>query len=79
MFIRRISYINRYKMIYKNEPSRTLPLTLIYALPYELAAHAYMLLKEPGLIKAWSSFRAQRASLKRKRRYVQEKAACKKN
>lgn len=75
MFIRRISYINRYKMIYKNEPSRTLPLTLIRALPYELAAHAYMLLKEPGLIKAWASFRAQRAELKRKRRYVQEKAA----
>ncbi|WP_042195383.1 glycosyltransferase family 2 protein [Paenibacillus camerounensis] len=79
MFIRRISYINRYKMIYKNEPARTLPLTLIYALPYELAAHAYMLLKEPGLIKAWSSFRAQRASLKRKRRYIQEKAANKNN
>ncbi|KUP23936.1 glycosyltransferase family 2 protein [Paenibacillus sp. DMB5] len=79
MFIRRISYINRYKMIYKNEPSRTLPLTLIRALPYELAAHAYMLLKEPGLIKAWASFKAQRTELKRKRRYVQEKAACKRN
>lgn len=79
MFIRRISYINRYKMIYKNEPSRTLPLTLIRALPYELAAHAYMLLKEPGLIRAWASFKAQRTELKRKRRYVQEKAASKRN
>ncbi|MNI73106.1 hypothetical protein D3C73_1290850 [compost metagenome] len=73
MFIRRISYINRYKMIYKNESARTFLLTLLYALPYEIAAHGYMLLKEPELIKAWSSFRAERTNLKRKRRYVQEK------
>lgn len=75
MFIRRISYINRYKMLYKNERIRTLLPTLICALPYEIGAHGYMLLKEPKLIKAWSSFRAQRADLKRKRRYIQEMAA----
>ncbi|WP_342563247.1 glycosyltransferase family 2 protein [Paenibacillus sp. FSL R7-0345] len=79
IFIRRISYINRYKMIYKNEPSRTLLQTFIRSLPYELAAHGYMLLKEPGLIKAWSSFRAQLTSLKDKRRYVQKKAAGKRS
>lgn len=72
MFIRRISYINRYKMIYKNERSRTLLLTLIYALPYEIAAHGYMLLKEPKLFKAWSSFLAQRTNLQQKRRYIQD-------
>lgn len=75
MFIRRISYINRYKTIYKNEPARSFLLTLIYSLPYEIAAHGYMLLKEPKLIKAWSSFLSQRANLKRKRRYIQDKAA----
>lgn len=74
MFIRRISYINRYKMIYKNESSSRLLLTLLYSLPYEVAAHGYSLLKEPGLLKAWSSFFAQRKALKRKRRYIQEKA-----
>lgn len=74
MFIKRISYINRYKMIYKNESSRRLLLTLLYSLPYEIAAHGYSLLKEPKLMGAWSSFFAQRAALKRKRRYIQEKA-----
>lgn len=74
MFIRRISYINRYKMLYKNEPSRTLLLTLLYSLPYEIAAHGYSLLKEPKLLGAWTTFFAQKAALKRKRRYIQEKA-----
>lgn len=74
MFIRRISYINRYKMLYKNEPSRTLLLTLLYSLPYEIAAHGYSLLKEPKLLGAWTTFFAQRAALKHKRRYIQEKA-----
>ncbi|KWX75804.1 glycosyltransferase family 2 protein [Paenibacillus jilunlii] len=73
MFIRRISYINRYKMIYKNEPARTLFSTLLYSLPYEAAAHGYMLLKEPKLIKAWGSFWAQRRNLKKKRKYIQAK------
>lgn len=75
MFIRRISYINRYKTIYKNEPARSFLLTLIYSLPYEIAAHGYMLLKEPKLITAWSSFCSQKGNLKRKRRYIQDKAA----
>ncbi|WP_379157473.1 glycosyltransferase family 2 protein [Paenibacillus sp. sgz5001063] len=73
MFIRRISYINRYKMIYKNEPARKLISTFLYALPYELAAHGYMLIKEPKLIQAWSSFFAQWKNLKEKRKYIQAK------
>ncbi|MDQ0196804.1 glycosyltransferase family 2 protein [Paenibacillus wynnii] len=74
MFIRRISYINRYKMIYKNEKLRTLFMTLIVSIPYEIAAHGYMLLKEPGLIKAWKSFFYQIPELKRKRKYIQGRA-----
>lgn len=73
MFIRKISYINRYKMIYKNEPAHTLLPTLLYSLPYEIAAHGYMLLKEPQLIKAWTSFFAERRNLKKKRKYIQAK------
>lgn len=73
MFIRRISYINRYKMIYKNERSQTLIVTLLVSLPYELAAHGYMLLKEPGLIKGWKLFFSQLPALKKKRKAVQVK------
>jgi GT2 family glycosyltransferase len=71
MFIRRISYINRYKMIYKNEPARTMLKTILISLPYELAAHGYMLLREPQLIAAWKSFFAQLPALKKKREYIQ--------
>ncbi|MEK3985219.1 glycosyltransferase family 2 protein [Paenibacillus sp. FSL K6-3166] len=71
MFIRRISYINRYKMIYKNEPARTMLKTIFISLPYELAAHGYMLLREPQLITAWKSFFTQLPALKKKRKYIQ--------
>jgi GT2 family glycosyltransferase len=73
MFIRRISYINRYKMIYKNERTKTLLVTLLISLPYEIAAHGYMLLKEPGLLKAWRSFFSQMSVLKGKRKAVQNR------
>ncbi|WP_025690564.1 glycosyltransferase family 2 protein [Paenibacillus zanthoxyli] len=74
LFIRRISYINRYKMIVKNEPVRTLLRTVLVSLPYEIAAHGYMLLKEPGLFKAWGSFFAEWGSLRKKRKWVQDRA-----
>ncbi len=75
LFIRRISYINRYKMIYKNERTRTLLKTLIVSLPYELAAHGYMLIKEPQLIKAWTSFFTQLPQLRKKRRAIQDRVS----
>ncbi|WP_246187912.1 glycosyltransferase family 2 protein [Paenibacillus tengchongensis] len=71
LFIRRISYINRYKMLYKNEPIRTLLPTMLCSLPYEIAATGYMLLREPQLLKAWTTFWSQRKELRRKRRYIQ--------
>jgi len=71
MFIRRISYINRYKMIYKNESAQTMLKTILISLPYELAAHGYMLLREPQLITAWKSFFTQLPALKKKREYIQ--------
>lgn len=75
LFIRRISYINRYKMIYKNERVQSLLKTLVVSLPYEIAAHGYMLLKEPKLIKAWSFFFSQLPALREKRKYIQSRAA----
>lgn len=71
MFIRRVSYINRYKMIYKNEPAGSMLKTILISLPYEIAAHGYMLLKEPQLIKAWKSFFSQLPALKKKRKIIQ--------
>ena len=75
MFIRQISYINRYKMMYKNEQKGTLLKTFVMSLPYEIAANGYMLLKERELFKAWKSFFAQLSELKKKRKYIQARAA----
>lgn len=75
LFIRRISYINRYKMLYKNEPARSFPLTFAVSLPYEIAAHGYMLLKERDLFGAWRLFKTQWRNLRRKRKEIQRRAA----
>ncbi|AIQ14739.1 glycosyltransferase family 2 protein [Paenibacillus durus] len=73
LFIRRISYINRYKMIVKNESVRTMLRTVLLSLPYEIAAHGYMLLKEPGLFKAWGSFFSELGPLMKKRKHIQSR------
>ncbi len=73
LFIRRVSYVNRYKMIVKNEPVRTLPRTILCSLPYELAAHGYLLLKEPGVLRAWGSLCSNLGALVNKRKHIQSR------
>ncbi|WP_317983790.1 glycosyltransferase family 2 protein [Paenibacillus spiritus] len=73
LFIRRMSYMNRYKMLAKNEPARSLLTTLLVSLPYELAVHGYMLLREPKVLTAWGSFFRQWSVLRRKRKQIQER------
>jgi len=74
LFIRRVSYINRYKMLCKNERKRSLLKTLVLSLPYEIAAHGYILLKEPAVLGAWKSFFSQWSRLKAKRKHIQSRA-----
>ncbi|MFD3259466.1 glycosyltransferase family 2 protein [Paenibacillus lentus] len=73
IFIRRMSYINRYKMIYKNLNGygwlRQLPKLFIY----ELLTHGYILLREPKVLGAWKSFWHQLPSLKEKRQAIWNK------
>ncbi|MEK5059457.1 glycosyl transferase [Paenibacillus sp. FSL H7-0326] len=71
LFIRQVSYINRYKMIYKNESVGMLLKNLIFFLPYELASHFYFLWKERDVLSAWKSFYKCRTELKAKRGYIQ--------
>ncbi len=73
LFVRRTSYINRYKMLAKNEPARSLLTTLLISLPYELAVHGYMLLREPKVLTAWGSFFRQWPVLRRKRKQIHER------
>ncbi|MWV46689.1 glycosyltransferase [Paenibacillus sp. HJL G12] len=73
LFIRRVSYINRYKMMYKNGSRKHWFKCLLHTLPYEIASNGYFLLREPQVLGAWKSFGEQRKNLKRKRKAILEK------
>lgn len=72
LFIRRYSFINRYKMIYKNLHHIAWQ-TLLPLLVYESAVHAYMLLREPKVLGAWLDFFKQLPILKEKRKQIKTK------
>ncbi|MFB5674635.1 glycosyltransferase family 2 protein [Paenibacillus terreus] len=73
LFLRQLSYINRYKMMYKNDSLKNVLKSIPKLLPYELASHAYFLIREPGVLKAWGSFFRERRQLQQKRRMIQNK------
>ncbi|MBU5673830.1 glycosyltransferase family 2 protein [Paenibacillus sp. MSJ-6] len=73
LFIRRYSFINRYKMLYKNLRPSAWKKQLLALLAYEVAVHAYMLLREPKVLGAWLDFRKQLPELREKRREIEEK------
>ncbi len=71
--IRRYSYINRYKMIYKNLTGSHWVKYLPKLLVFELASNAYMLLREPKVLGAWRGFIQQLPELRKKRREIRGK------
>ncbi|EOS54047.1 glycosyltransferase family 2 protein [Paenibacillus barengoltzii] len=73
LFIRRYSYINRYKMIYKNLSGARWMKHLPKLLAYELASNGYMLLREPKVLGAWKDFFDKMPELKKKRREIQRR------
>ncbi|MDR9857982.1 glycosyltransferase family 2 protein [Paenibacillus sp. VCA1] len=70
LFIRRASYINRYKMLYKNGDWRRWFLSLFHMIPYEVASNAYFILREPKVLGAWKSFGKEFKRLKSKRKAI---------
>jgi len=73
LFIRRVSYINRYKMMYKNLDSSSIFKSFIRILPYEIASNGYFLLREPRLLGAWGAFWRQLPLLRAKRKEIANK------
>lgn len=73
LFIRRHSFINRYKMIYKNLSGYRWLRNLPQMLAYEAAVHGYMLLREPKVLGAWIDFWRQLPNLREKRREFRQK------
>jgi GT2 family glycosyltransferase len=70
IFIRKHSYINRYRMMFKNESIFYLMLHLPYYVFYEAASFVYIMVKEPLLLTAWFTFFKDLPSLCRKRRII---------
>ncbi|GAA0378698.1 glycosyltransferase family 2 protein [Paenibacillus motobuensis] len=73
LFIRRKSYINRYKMIYKNLSGLSWLKKLPKFLVYEIASNGYFLLREPKVLGAWREFIKELPRLKEKRNEIKGK------
>lgn len=73
LFIRQFSYINRYKMIYKNLSGYRWIKSLPKLLAYELAGNGYILLREPQVLGAWRDFFQKLPELKEKRLEIRKK------
>ncbi|TXK76903.1 glycosyltransferase family 2 protein [Paenibacillus sp. N3.4] len=73
LFVRRLSYINRYKMMMKNDHLSMVLKHIIPLFIYEVLSFAYALVREPKLLAAWSSFFRSYKDLRQKRSMVQGK------
>ncbi|MNW48842.1 Poly-beta-1,6-N-acetyl-D-glucosamine synthase [compost metagenome] len=73
LFIRRHSFINRYKMMYKNLSGYRWLRSLPQLLAYEVAVHGYILLREPKVLGAWIDFWRNLPSLREKRGEIRSK------
>ncbi|NOU73879.1 glycosyltransferase [Paenibacillus sp. LMG 31458] len=73
LFVRRLSYINRYKMMVKNDRISMILKHIIPLLVYECLSFAYALLREPKLLGAWSSFFHTYKDLRQKRGMIRSK------
>nr|WP_283214701.1 glycosyltransferase family 2 protein [Paenibacillus sp. HWE-109] len=71
LFVRRLSYINRYKMIMKNDRSSMVIKHMVPLLVYECLSFGYAMIREPNLLGAWSDFWGKYGELKRKRSIIQ--------
>jgi GT2 family glycosyltransferase len=71
--IRRHSYINRYRMMLKNDSLRYCLRHLPHLLLYEIASFGYVILKEPELLSSWVSFFRDFPKLLRSRKWIMSK------
>ncbi|NEW07096.1 glycosyltransferase family 2 protein [Paenibacillus sp. SYP-B3998] len=73
LFVRRLSYINRYKMMLKNDRFSDAVKHFIPLLGYELLSLGYALVREPKLLGAWLDFIRKLPELRAKRSIIQKK------
>lgn len=73
LFVRKHSYINRYRMMMKNDSPRYICKHLLPILLFEGASLAYHVLREPQVLSAWRDLWRDRSRLKAHRREIQRK------
>jgi GT2 family glycosyltransferase len=73
VFVRRLSYINRYKMMVKNDRLSYVFRHLPFIIPYEILSLGYALIKEPELLPAWIDFWRKLPATVAKRKWIQSK------
>lgn len=75
LFVRKLSYINRYKMMLKNDRLFWVFRHLGPLLLYECLSLGYILLREPFLLSAWFSFIRDWKKLRAWRRFIQSNSS----
>lgn len=70
LYVRRHSYINRYKMMIKNESKLYVARHSLYIISYELLSLGYFVLKEPRVLGAWLAFWRELGELLHKRKMI---------
>ncbi|KRE51046.1 glycosyltransferase family 2 protein [Paenibacillus sp. Soil724D2] len=73
LFVRRLSYINRYKMMVKNDHATMILKHIIPLAIYECLSIAYAFVREPKLLGAWDDFFRKYSELRKKRSIIQSK------
>jgi GT2 family glycosyltransferase len=71
LFVRKLSYINRYKMIIKNDSMKYLLFHCIPLMIYEIMSLGYFIIKEPKVLTAWVDLFQKMSSLLQKRKVIQ--------
>ncbi|GAA4828664.1 glycosyltransferase family 2 protein [Paenibacillus vulneris] len=75
LFVRKLSYINRYKMIIKNDKPSKIVRHFFPFIIYEIGSLFYFLLKEPKVLASWLDFYRKLPDLTRKRKFIQNNIA----
>ncbi|WP_436240941.1 glycosyltransferase family 2 protein [Paenibacillus sp. LjRoot56] len=73
LFVRRLSYINRYKMMIKNDNIKAVMKHFFPLLVYECLRLVYALIREPKLLGAWMDFYRKYPELRDKRSLIRSK------
>jgi GT2 family glycosyltransferase len=72
LFLRKLSYINRYKMMLKNESLEYILRHFFSIAFFEIASFGYLILREPNVFPVWLDFIKEIPNLLKKRKQIKK-------